>query len=204
MALLRLKNQPSAIHSAVIFGGILTLGLGLSLLQGKPAQACEPAPVADAIAYPSPLDLSDLTPQQQQALEATVAKRRELLPYQFLSLKRCPSLSNEAVTAFEQQDYAQALTLLDRAIAEEPNSLYPWLDRAMAHYYLGDDPAARADAEEVRNRLSAPRLPKAKEAYRQLMIQLDGEVSDPRRAVKISSENLKELTKHHTNYASQE
>lgn len=187
MALRKIGSKTSAVRSAVILGGIVAMGLGVSLLPGKPAQACgqAPAPQQSAEKHSSSLDLSNLTPQQQQALEALVAERREILPYQFLSLKRCPSLSNSAVTAFENNEYGQALALLDSAIAAEPSSLYHWLDRAIVHYYLGEEEAARADAKEVRSRFSYPRSHKAQSAYRQLMLQLDGELPDPRRAVEL-------------------
>lgn len=187
MALLQFRNRTSAVRSVVVLGGILTMGLGISLLPSELAQACETEHVQNEIAekHQSPIDLSEITPQQQQALEALVAERRELLPYQFLSLQRCPSLSNQALAAFENHDYAEALELLDSAIAEAPSSLPHWLDRAMVHYYLGEEDAARYDAKEVRRRFSYPRSHRAQTAYRQLMLQLDGKLPDPRRAIEL-------------------
>ncbi len=186
MALLCLWNRLPAIHRLFVLGIVVAMSSGATLLTSSPAQACgnTQGQQETEANYQSPLDLSQLTQEEQKALEATVAERREILPYKFLSLHRCPSLSNEAISAFEKHDYAQALTLLDSAIAEKPDSLTRWLDRAMVHYYLGDEAAARADAKQVR-RFNYLRSHAAQTAYRQLMIELDGELPDPRRAVKL-------------------
>lgn len=176
-----------ATHSAVLFGGIfLAVGPWFSPAALAQFTCVGDASVDIAEQYESPLDLSKLSPAEQTALEATVAERQALFPYEFLSLRRCPTLSNQALYAFENQDYARCLHLLDRAISEQPDALTRWLDRAVVHYYLGEEDAARADAQEVRGRFTYPRSYQAQKAYRQLMIQLDGEVPDPRRAVPVS------------------
>jgi len=180
-----LKSFPA---KGLLARGLITSMVLMSLcalpLAVPPAQACEAQPTVEPELeqYPSPLDLSNITPAQQQRLEATVAQRKQLLPYQFLSLYRCPSLSNRALNAFEARDYALALSLLDRAIAQRPDSLTRWLDRAVVHYYLGENAAASKDATQVRHRLNDINFPEAQDAYRQLMIQLDGQVPDSRRA----------------------
>lgn len=183
-----------ATYRALFFGGTF-LAVGLSPWFSPVAIAqvtCDGSSVAVAEQYESPVDLGNLSPAEQEALAATVAERQVLLPYRFLSLRRCPSLSNQALYAFENQDYGLCLELLDRAISEDPQALTHWLDRAMVHYYLGEEEAARADAQEVRSRFTYPRSHRAQEAYRQLMIQLDGKVPDPRRAVKVPNSMLRD------------
>jgi hypothetical protein len=162
----------------------LVVGLGSNLILSPAAQACE---TSTATPNPSPVDLSQLSAEQQRQLEATVQERRALLPYQFLSpyRYRCPTLTDQAIQAFEQQDYAQTLALFDQTIAKYPNSPEPWLNRAMLHYYLGYESAARSDAQQVCHLLANFRSPQTQEAYRRLMITIDGKVPDPRQAVEL-------------------
>ncbi len=187
MALLSLRHRTNTIHQVFALGIIAAMSGGATLLADSPAQACEQLQAktdTEEANYQSSIDLNNLTLEQQQALEATVVQRRETLPYRSLSLTRCPSLSNAALRAFENKEYAQTLELLDSAIAEKPNSLTRWLDRAIVNYYLGEDNAARADAKQVL-RLNAHHSQEINKVYRQLILQLDGELPDPRRAVKL-------------------
>lgn len=186
MASLPFWNQKPASHSIFFIGLAVFLSGSLSFCIAHPAQACDGSQVQKAAQtnYQSPVDLSEITPTEQRALEALVAERQKRLPYRSLSISRCPSLSNAALMAFEKHNYADALALLDKAIADQPGLVSRWLDRAVIHYYIGEDEAARADAKQFRQ-LTAAYSHKINEAYSQLMLQLEGELPDPRRAVEL-------------------
>lgn len=149
--------------------------LALETAAGQPSEANP-----DALA---PTPYADLTLPERAALEQRLRDRQATLPYQFLAVQRCPSLTNQARLAFSQKDYDQALASLNAAIAQQPDRPEHWLNRAMVYYYLGQDGAARSDATQAYalNR----RHTAVDQGYRALVTTLDGKLPDPRRAVEV-------------------